>query len=536
MPKIHKRGCPGRPVISGCGTCTERISEFVDVHIKHLVPEIPSYIKDTKHFLQVLNGLGRLPEGAILVTADVVGLYPHIPHDEGLRALREALIKSPNTSVPADDLVDLAELVLKNNNLTFNGKHYLQILGTAIGTRMAPSYANIFMGKVESDLFEGSPTRPYFWRRFIDDVFFIWTEGEQSLLEFIGRMNSFHNTIKFTVDWSYSRVNFLDTSIVLNDGLVTTDLYSKPTDKHQYLLRTSCHPNACKKGIPFGQALRIRRICSTDALFNKRARELCSYLVNRGYDKQRVLREIDRARRIPREETLREKQPSSNKRVPLVVSYHPMLPNIAGILHRLHPVLQSSRRCSEVIPGVPMVAFRRPTSLKDMLVHSELKTPELVKGCVGCGDGRCKICKSLVEGENFKSNVTGRSYVINSRMDCNTDHVIYLLSCSKCSKQYVGSTITKFRTRFNNHKSRLSAHKRLSASNKALDDLVYKHFNQRDHKGVDDLRVQLIDKCASELALREREAQWAYRLKTISPLGLNSDDFFSRRNPRRDLF
>ena len=81
-----------------------------------------------------------------------------------------------------------------------------------------------------------------------------------------------------------------------------------------------------------------------------------------------------------------------------------------------------------------------------------------------------------------------------------------------------------------------SVHKRLSASSKALDDLVYKHFNQRDHKGEDDLRVQLIDTCASELVLREREAQWAYRLKTISPLGLNSDDFFSRRNPRRDLF
>ena len=84
-----------------------------------------------------------------------------------------------------------------------------------------------------------------------------------------------------------------------------------------------------------------------------------------------------------------------------MVSNHPMLLNIAGILHRIHPVLQSSRRCSEG-PRVPMVAFRRPTSLKDMLVHSELKTPELVKGCVGCLDGRCRICKSLVEGGNFK--------------------------------------------------------------------------------------------------------------------------------------
>ena len=91
LPNIHKKGCPGRPLVSGCGTCTERVSEFVDFHIKPLVPEITSYIKDTKHFLQALQDLGRLPEGAILVTADVVGLYPHIPHEEGLSAMREAL-------------------------------------------------------------------------------------------------------------------------------------------------------------------------------------------------------------------------------------------------------------------------------------------------------------------------------------------------------------------------------------------------------------------------------------------------------------
>ena len=91
LPKIHKRGCPDKPVISGCGTCTERISDFIDYHIKPLAPRIPSYIKDTKHFLQELNKLGTLPEGAILVTADVVGLYSHIPHKEGLRAMRAAL-------------------------------------------------------------------------------------------------------------------------------------------------------------------------------------------------------------------------------------------------------------------------------------------------------------------------------------------------------------------------------------------------------------------------------------------------------------
>ena len=64
------------------------------------------------------------------------------------------------------------------------------------------------------------------------------------------------------------------------------------------------HPNSCKKGIPFGQALRIRRICSTNAFFEKQARELCNYSVERGYKKDHVEREIDRARRIPRADTL----------------------------------------------------------------------------------------------------------------------------------------------------------------------------------------------------------------------------------------
>jgi hypothetical protein len=47
-------------------------------------------------------------------------------------------------------------MVLKKNNFTFNGDHYLQINGTAMGTKMAPSYANIFMGKLEKQLLESS--------------------------------------------------------------------------------------------------------------------------------------------------------------------------------------------------------------------------------------------------------------------------------------------------------------------------------------------------------------------------------------------
>ena len=93
LPKIHKRlhNVPGRPVVSNWGTPTEKVSEYLDFLLQPLMKSGKSYIKDTTEFLDKLRSLDNIPENAILVTADVVGLYPSIPHDEGLRALREKL-------------------------------------------------------------------------------------------------------------------------------------------------------------------------------------------------------------------------------------------------------------------------------------------------------------------------------------------------------------------------------------------------------------------------------------------------------------
>ena len=104
--------------------------------------------------------------------------------------------------------------------------------------------------------------------RYIDDIFMIWTEGPDNLKIFIDYLNNMHQ-IKFTSSHSSTNVPFLDVSVPLTkDGSISTDLYTKPTDKHQHLLYSSCHPLHTKKAIPFSLALRLRRICSTDATFN----------------------------------------------------------------------------------------------------------------------------------------------------------------------------------------------------------------------------------------------------------------------------
>ena len=84
-----------------------------------------------------------------MVTADVVGLYPRIPHEAGLKTLEKALNNGTNKKFSTKDLVKMAKFVLKNNYVEFNGKVKQQISGTPIGTKFTPPYAWIFMEKVD---------------------------------------------------------------------------------------------------------------------------------------------------------------------------------------------------------------------------------------------------------------------------------------------------------------------------------------------------------------------------------------------------
>ena len=154
LPKIHKNIIPppGRPIISANECPTEKISQFVDYFLNPLVPKIESYIKDTTDFVTKILQLDKVPENTLLVTLDVSSLYTNIPNNEGIRASAKALLNSRTAqdSPPTQFLVQLLKMVLTFNNFEFNNNQYLQVGGTAMGTRLAPSYANIFMAEFET--------------------------------------------------------------------------------------------------------------------------------------------------------------------------------------------------------------------------------------------------------------------------------------------------------------------------------------------------------------------------------------------------
>ena len=112
----------GRPVISNCGTPTEKVSEFPDNQLKPIMQEGMLYIEDSNNYKHKIRDLKDIPNNKLLVTADVVGLYPSIPHEAGLQALKEVLECTKDKKISTNDLVKMAAFVLKNNYSEFNGE------------------------------------------------------------------------------------------------------------------------------------------------------------------------------------------------------------------------------------------------------------------------------------------------------------------------------------------------------------------------------------------------------------------------------
>ena len=163
-------------------TPTEKVSEFLDHQLQPIMKQGNSYVKDTGDFLEKLRAIGEIPKGAILVTADVVRLYASIPHNEGLKVLRNQYDKSIDKTVTTEDITKMTEFFLKNNLIEFNSKSHKQISGTAIGTKFAPPYACIFMDFIETVFLKFQEIKPWLWKRFIDDIFFIWTKIQRKIL------------------------------------------------------------------------------------------------------------------------------------------------------------------------------------------------------------------------------------------------------------------------------------------------------------------------------------------------------------------
>ncbi|CAJ0964531.1 unnamed protein product [Ranitomeya imitator] len=289
IPKIHKNleKPPGRPIVASTDSILSPLAVYLEKILTPLIRLSKSFILDTGSFLNILKELGSIPTGAILVTMDVKDLYTSIPHIEGINSVHKLLTKSNFLPDQINLCVELLTIILTRNYFMFQDDFYLQVRGTAMGSNVAPPYANSYMADFEeSHIYSHSSFRNnvIVWKRYIDDVFCIWGGTLESLASFFDWLNTAWPGISFTMSHDLTRINFLDTMVILqSDGSISTDLYTKSTDRNSLLHFTSFHTPATKKSVPKSQFQRVSKIVSDGELRSLRLQEMTAKFSQRGY-------------------------------------------------------------------------------------------------------------------------------------------------------------------------------------------------------------------------------------------------------------
>ena len=139
------------------------------------------------------------------------------------------------------------------------------------------------MNEVEQNFLELQSKKPLIWLRYIDDIFFIWTHGEQELERFLKDLNNFTPNLSFTHEASENCIPFLDLKVKLKDGKLETNVYVKPIDRHQYLHYLSSHAEHTKHSIVYSQTLCINRLCSLEKDFHYHKLSMKEQFIKRGY-------------------------------------------------------------------------------------------------------------------------------------------------------------------------------------------------------------------------------------------------------------
>lgn len=216
----------------GIGSLTEHLSEYVDLFLKPLVVNLPSYIEDTTDVLTKLLDVEWDPS-LMFATFDVVGLYTCIENKLGQIALPHYLSKrSASLTEHSKMILEMCDFILQNNVFLFKDEWYHQIKGTAMGSRFAPSYANLFMGWFErehawSPRAAKSTDNVIFWGHFIDDILIIWRGDDESPKGYVEYLNDNSINVSLTNCYSKTQIDYLDVRLYIGDNKIQSKLYMK---------------------------------------------------------------------------------------------------------------------------------------------------------------------------------------------------------------------------------------------------------------------------------------------------------------------
>ena len=440
-----------RPIVGGPQCVTHRLSNYLDILLKPLAVRISSYLRDTMDFLSKLPD--EVETESVLVSYDVSSLYSVIPHGLGLQAVSFWFDKYKDClpkQVSKELILEGLSVVLENNTFKFGDKWFLQKKGTAMGTKVAPTYATLVLGYLEEQFYVkvseefNSDIATYVkecWSRFLDDCFMIWPLRFGDVGRMTAILNGLHPDFKFIIAADPVQIPFLDVMVTIEGKKVTTDIYHKDTDSRRYLPYDSCHPGHTRRNIPYSLARRVAMIVKKHDRRKFRMDELRCDLLRCGYPKRLVNDAIHKFSGVQSESLRISKKKRHEKVLTFVHTHNPGNPNMFKTIQQSLPIMQSSPQMRKILSKTKVInSSRQPKNLKRILTKSALHTQSNLTGVKKCGRKNCGTCDMIIEGISYHFRQANINFTVKHDMNCRTSSVIYCIECSHCKEIYIGQT------------------------------------------------------------------------------------------------
>lgn len=528
LPKVHKTltNPPGRPIVACSDSLMEPMSLYIDRILRPLVETLPSYLRDTGDFIEQLSQthIDNAEHDILLTTMDVVSLYTNIPHDKGIVAIKHFLDLRTDPHPPTPFLIEMISKLLHNNFFLFGNDFYLQKQGAAMGSRFSPDYACLFMGFLEERyVFNNNPFshNVLLWKRYVDDVICIFKGSKETFNDFLLYLNNMVDSIKFSAAIDTKTVSFLDTTVILEGNCLLTTLYTKPTDKNSILHASSAHPSNLKRGLPYTQFLRLKRICTRQHDFDNEVTKMYKNFCLRGYPHEWLNEALDKVR-----STVSRPRHEKQFSVACTTTYTKHSQRIKNAILKHWHILGSDPICRTLFSEPPLFSHYRARNVRDFLVRADCPPTTGKEGRLRNVSGffpcrTCAACRNNTKKvTSFTCTATGKLFTIKQLTTCNTSNVVYLISCP-CNKQYVGKTNRPIKTRIIEHNSAIRRKDERSP--------VAQHFMEAGHP-LSSLSFTVIEHVKesrrggnTEKRLLQRECFWIWTLKSLQPRGMNDE-------------
>lgn len=452
-------GLKMRPVASNIDAPTEKIAKWLVKDFKKLKPPKGRSVKNALGFMKVVNGV-VVKRNEMMGSYDAVSLFPSIPMKLTMTLLQIWLSENNVTGRRAEMYVDLTRLCMDQNIFVYNGDFYIQRDGAAIGNSLSSFLAEIYMCAFETKI-ENDPSFPRVYVRFVDDIFAV--QNARKVNDTLKLFNGQHPRVQFTYEPEKdNKIPFLDTMVVKVNGRLEFEVFRKPCATRRVIVHDSNQEIKHKMAAFHSMAHRLVSFPLTNDAYTKERETILSIGQMNGYKTQsveRVIRKHERKKELLHYSTFyglpRELNVDENI-VRVSMTYCPEITRVLKPIYKKNNI---------------EIVHRSGNSLRQNLGTVKDKIPEIHKSG------------------------------------------IYKVECQDgCPYRYIGRTLRRAQTRFNEHLD--------DWVNDDSDSAVAAHLLKENHE-IDIDKLSLMRTCQDRMRIDYMEAVYINKYKHTALMNKN---------------